>query len=89
MAAATTADNITFEANDGSIEHGLWVVNGRAFDSWVAFDAIAIDFGDAADLMRSCLKLGAKTVEVRFPNGERRRYVNDAAARRAVRRNYR
>lgn len=76
--------NITYEPSDGSIPHALWHVDGPAFDSWTAYDAIAIDFGDAADLMRDCLLPGAKTIEVEFPSGERRRYVDDAAARRAV-----
>lgn len=84
-----TKDEITFEPSDGSVPHALWHVDGSAFDSWTAYDAIALDFGDSADIMRNCLKPGAKTVEVQFPNGERRRYVNDAAARRAVRRCFR
>jgi hypothetical protein len=79
-----TSHRITWEQNDGSIRNCLLIGNGPRFDAWYIFDAVAIDFGSAADTMRQSLKADTKLVEVQFPNGERRRYRNLAAAKRAV-----
>lgn len=83
---AATGNDPVFDPSDGSIPHELWSVSGIAFDQWTAYDAMGLDWGDDADLMRNMMKPGTPMVEVEFPNGERKRYIDDAAARRAVRR---
>lgn len=76
-----------FEVADGSIAHCLLVgLDGRPYGVYTVFDAVGLDFGDAAEVMRPCLKADAPTVEVEFPNGSRRRYRDVDGAKRAIRR---
>ena len=81
-----TTSRITWDTeDDGSIEHFLASARGpRPYEYYFILDAITMTWGDAAEVMRRSLKPGAKTVEVEFPNGTRRRYVDMAAARKAV-----
>lgn len=76
---------VVFEENDGSIPHCLFSVDGVGFDAYYIYDAVGLDWGDRAELMRKCLKPDAKRFEVKFPNGDRRRYVTVESAKRAVR----
>lgn len=79
--------NVRYEDNDGSIADCILIAHGPRFDAYVFYDLVAVQFGADADVMRGCLKDGAKTVSVEFPGEvEHRQYVNLAAAKRAVER---
>lgn len=71
---------------DGSVPYAVAHVDGPRFDAYTIYDAIGLDYAKDAELMRQCLTESAKTYEVEFPDGERRRYKTLATARRAIER---
>ena len=76
---------LIWSESDGSIPGAILHADGRAFDAFTIYDNAVLIFGAHADLLRNCVKSGARFV-LELPDGDRKTFATVAAAKRAAER---